>query len=307
MALAVGARSVLAEDAPAAGWTYSATAGGGFSFTSYQDWQAGGTDSNALTANLAGEAKYVNGKFSLANTLKLAYGLTKVKDQDARKSDDRFDFSMLASYQISGPLSGYVRGSLQTAMTASYLYYDPRVDAVFLDGRDTEYNVKKVKIADGFQPLNLDEGIGLQFAAFIVAGVPEEGKDETPPDKHHLLFFAGAGARQLVCDDYYKESDDAATPAKEFALIDDYTDFGPEVSMDLRVTVSDTALLTSLAKGFYGADNEFWKATWETTLSLGITKAIGFSLTALMDYDELVFEDPQWKTAGLLTLTYQLF
>ncbi len=59
------------------------------------DWLAGGTSNIAGNVGLNYDMNYASRTTIWDNKLIVAYGLTKVKDQDLTKSDDRFEFTSL--------------------------------------------------------------------------------------------------------------------------------------------------------------------------------------------------------------------
>ncbi|MBN1552454.1 DUF3078 domain-containing protein [bacterium] len=278
------------------GWQFSGAVTASGSFNQYKDWQEGGTDTSALGGQVDLEATCLKEHSEWKTNLKVEYGITKSDDEDTRKAVDKILLKSLYDYKFSHRVGVYARISADSAITESYKYYEDPVDAVFINSRDPESGKTKIKISDAFEPLNLEEGAGLSFLLF---------KNED--DSRKVTFLLGAAARQLVESNYFIESDDETTETLEFIKIDTYDDIGAEGGLDLTWKIMENARFTSNAMSFYGVDNEFWKVTWDSSLIINLGKYWGVSLSALMVYDELVFEDPQWKTTSLITLTYRLF
>ncbi len=290
------AAETAGDESDSGPWKLSGTVNANGSFTQYDNWQAGGSDTVAagVLFNLA--ADYRKEKVEWRNAFKLEYGMAKVEGEDARKSADVVDLTSVLTRDLTNIVSLYGRLAVSTSMAKTYQYYDDPVDAVFDDGRDAEYGTEKVRTADGFEPINLDQGAGLSFRVF-----------RNEEDTRHLLLRTGAGARQLVASDYYVEDDDEDTDTVEFSYVDDYAEIGAEAGLDFKWAFSESTMLTSVADAFYGFDEEFWKIGWDTSLNFKITKHFGAGITASMVYDELVIDDPQWKTSTMLTLSYQVF
>lgn len=296
LGMTAGIRAEGESGEPAPGpWKLSALLTGAASFARYSDWQLGDVDSNAFSGIFDFSALYETDKANWENTLKLEYGVTKTKDSDAQKSSDRLLFNSIYRIKFNSPFRPYINLNAETPLTKGYLYYADPITATFDENRETEYDATKVQIANAFEPLNIAEGVGLEYSVF-------QAEDEA----RKLNFRAGAAARQLVASDYYIVSDDEATPEIEFTIVEEYNDYGFEAACDLKFIVKENVVLTSTANAFYGFDNEFVKAQWDTSLGIAISKVFGVSLNALMVYDELVIDELQWKTVTLFTLNYKL-
>jgi hypothetical protein len=89
--------------------------------TSLTNWAAGGQNSLAFGGLFNGFANLVKGKSQWDNTLDVGYGLLKQgKDEDFRKTDDKFDFS--SKYGKEAFKNFYYSGLLnfRTQMSAGY-------------------------------------------------------------------------------------------------------------------------------------------------------------------------------------------
>jgi len=144
--------------------------------------------------------------------------------------------------------------------------------------------------------MNIEEGVGLEYQFYKHAE-----RDD------FFKVFTGLAARQLVVSEYYIEEDDADTDPVEFSRVNDYADQGLETGFDTTLSLKDYIAFTSTAKAFFGFKDEFWKATWDAKIVVTLTKHLGLTLSSTMIYDENVIDEVQWKTATLLTLSYQLF
>ncbi|MBI9034792.1 MAG: DUF3078 domain-containing protein [Bacteroidales bacterium] len=80
--------------------------GGDFSLSFSQlslsnSWSAGGENSTSLTTFMNLFANYSKGKMQWDNSLGMAYGLVKLKSDDAKKSDDKIDFTSKLGFKAS--------------------------------------------------------------------------------------------------------------------------------------------------------------------------------------------------------------
>lgn len=70
--------------------------------SSFDNWLAGGQNNFAGNVNINYDFNYKNGDWNWDNKLITAYGLTKIKDQDTQKTDDRIEFNSLLGKRASG-------------------------------------------------------------------------------------------------------------------------------------------------------------------------------------------------------------
>lgn len=127
------------------GWKRS----GNFTFLLNQsafnnDWLGGGTSSMAGNVSLNYDLNYTSNSTIWDNKLIVAYGLTKIKEQDLTKTDDRFEITSLYGKQIR----------------ESRWYYSAFVN--FRTQMDSGFDpVTKEKISHFFSPAYLQAGPGL--------------------------------------------------------------------------------------------------------------------------------------------------
>lgn len=68
----------------------------------FNNWLAGGQSNISGNIGVNYDFNYKKGKWNWDNRLFAAYGLTKIKDQDLQKSDDRLEFNSLLGKKASG-------------------------------------------------------------------------------------------------------------------------------------------------------------------------------------------------------------
>lgn len=156
--------------------------------------------------------------------------------------------------------------------------------------------------ADGFRPLLLKQSIGYFYRPLLETWLS-------------IDLRAGAGAREVFAANQFAVTNDAATPEIELTELQDYQQFGTEVSIKLEGSVEE-------GKVTYGARYEtltpFVNSISNDDRSAGeltnhdITAQLGFRLTswASIDYNfraqrlPALVEDWQITNALLLTLSY---
>ena len=137
--------SEKASDTTSSGWKRK----GNFLFLLNQsafnnEWLGGGTSNIAGNVGLNYDFNYSSSKSVWDNKLIVAYGLTKVKDQDMTKSDDRFEFTSLYGKK-SGNSNWYY---------SAFLNFKTQMDSGF----DA---VSKIKTSHFFSPAYLQAGPGM--------------------------------------------------------------------------------------------------------------------------------------------------
>lgn len=90
--------------------------------SAFSNWLAGGE--NNLAGNLAinYDFNYKKGDWTWDNKVLASYGLTKLKGQDTRKTDDRLEFNSLIGKKASGYWSYSFFANLRTQFTNGYDY-----------------------------------------------------------------------------------------------------------------------------------------------------------------------------------------
>lgn len=83
-------------------WLKEISGGLNLNQASFSDnWQGGGVNSIAVGIYLNGRANYAKDKWTWDNTMDLAYGVVKNKDEDGRKSTDRIYLDSKVGYEIN--------------------------------------------------------------------------------------------------------------------------------------------------------------------------------------------------------------
>ena len=109
-----------------------------------KEWTGGGTSNMSGTFGLNYDFNYKTPNLVWDNKLIVAYGLTKLKDQEVQKSDDRFMFTSMVGKRAGG----------------NWFY------SVFFDFRtqmDSGFNKDKIKISHFFSPAYFQLGPGMMW------------------------------------------------------------------------------------------------------------------------------------------------
>ena len=105
----------LTENSETSFWTK----GGTFTFllnqSTFENWVAGGVSSVSGTLGINYDINYLNGDWSWDNKIIASFGITKIKDQDTQKSDDRLEWNSVLGKKASGNwyYSGFINFKTQ--------------------------------------------------------------------------------------------------------------------------------------------------------------------------------------------------
>ncbi|MBN1296693.1 DUF3078 domain-containing protein [bacterium] len=277
------------------GWKLAGILSAGMHITEYRDWSAGGSDTVAVNGRYDAWALYRAGHTLFRNRLRLEYGITRAEDEDWRPASDVIQLDSRFERTLSDRFFLYLRTYLSSTLANQYDFFDDPVDVVFPDSQ-TEYQVTRIRVSEGFDPLNLEQGLGVGWTVF-----------QTDDESTRITLMVGAGARQMLSSSYCVKEDDPVTPEIEYTSIDHYSDEGGECVLDVTWTINTTAKFSSHGAAFYGFEKDRWSARWDNSLDLRITEYIGVNLSAEMRYDEAIVEDDQWKLGTMLTINYRVF
>ncbi|HAB54663.1 MAG TPA: hypothetical protein DCE80_21205, partial [Ignavibacteriales bacterium] len=97
-------------------WLYSGVAGLNISQIALDNWTQGGD--NALAFTLLGNfgIKYVDSPWTFSNGLKLAFGRTKLGEDNFRTNDNEFYLESILSYSLGWALDPYLSNTVRTVL-----------------------------------------------------------------------------------------------------------------------------------------------------------------------------------------------
>jgi len=115
---------LFAQEKPKLGWQKEMLGNLNFTQNTFDNWQQGGENAWAWQLNINGKFVKVQEKYEWANTLKIAYGKTKVGDAGSKKSTDEIRFESVYTYKIGIYLNPFISASGVTQFTTGYEYTD---------------------------------------------------------------------------------------------------------------------------------------------------------------------------------------
>lgn len=109
-------------EAPKYGWQKSAVGVLNFTQNKFDHWKQGGEDSWTWQLNFDGKLNYVQEKSSWTNSIKIAYGKTKLGKADARKAADEIKLESVYTYKMGIYVNPYVAATALTQFTDGFDY-----------------------------------------------------------------------------------------------------------------------------------------------------------------------------------------
>lgn len=225
--------------------------------TSLTNWAAGGQNSLAFGGLFSGFANYINGTSQWDNTLDVGYGLFKQgKDEDFRKTDDKFDFS-----------SKYGREAFKNFYYSAFLNFKTQMSAGY------NYPSKKT-ISDIFSPAYLTMALGLDYK----------------PNAHFSAFIAPlTGKFTFVTNDSLSNQGafgvtSGNTTKSEFGGYIRTTYTKNDFKGEFLKNISFTTKLDLFSNYLDNPQNI--DVNWEVLLELNVNKFITVNFNTLLIYDD---------------------
>ncbi len=255
-------------------WKADVVASVKYSRNSYDNWTAGGTNTNSwrlhFDADVTGQWNLVNWR----NLLNLAWGQTYMASFGTRKAVDKIFYESTLDYNRFEPFKPYLGVRFESQFTTGYEYYDAVA---------TPYHVAQ----SGF----MDPGYFTQFAG--IGYVPNDNFSQ------RIAF-----ANRMTFSDKYGAADDPET-----AKVEKFKD-EPGVESITEYKVSLFSMLTFKTRLWAFTNFEGRKeidAKWENALSITILPLIELSASVDVAYDRDTSKDHQYRDAFNLGITWRWF
>ncbi|MBE0643614.1 MAG: DUF3078 domain-containing protein [Bacteroidetes bacterium] len=258
------------------GWNQTLVAGLNLTQVSLHDWTQGGENTLAWTFVTDGLFAYKQPDWIWKNTLKVAYGQTKLGDADFEKSQDELFWESLYSRNIGWAIDPYVANQLRTQMAPGYK---------MIMNAQTGLN-EKVQTSGQWDP-----GYLIQSAGFTYT----EGD----------VFFTrlGVAFKETFSSDYgFADDPETLNEIETFRF-----QTGLESASGLKWNVMENILFTSQLNLFSAFDQiDVWDARWDNTLTAKVNSYINVSLNVLVVHDISQTRRTQVKEALALGLRYSI-
>lgn len=255
-------------------WLYSGVAGLNISQISLNNWTQGGD--NALAFTLLGNfgAKYVDSPWTFNNGLKLAFGRTKLGEDDFRTNDNEFYLESILSYSFGWAVDPYFSNTVRTVISKGFDY----------------------KVTPALQTSQFfDPGYITQSFGFLYHKLPNVTTrlgiafQETFSNKFYYLGYA----------------DDPSTPneLEKFKF-----DTGVESVTEALYSIEENVLFGSKLRLFSRFNSlDVWDVRWDNLITAQISKYFNVNFNVLLIYEKQQSPKTQLKEALQLGITYTLF
>lgn len=258
------------------GWNNTLVAGFNLTQVTLHDWTQGGENTLAWTFLVNGlfARKYTDALWK--NTLKIAYGQTKLGEADFEKSEDELFWESIYSRNIGWKIDPYVANQLRTQLAPGY--HNQMNEDTGLEER--------VQTSGFWDPAYLIQSAGFTYARGDV-------------------FFTRLGvAFKQTFSTSYGFADDPDTPDE----IETYRfQTGIESASGLKLEIMENILYTSQLNLFSAFDQiDVWDARWDNTLSAKVNDYVNVSLNVLIVHEISQTRRTQIKQALALGLRYSL-
>ncbi len=251
-------------------WIPSAIAGLNISQLALSNWTQGGE--NSLTWTLAGNLglKYSSTEWAFKNSLKLAYGRTKLGGADFKTNDNDFYMESVLSRTFGWVVDPYISNTIRTTVTTGYLYKDNTA----------------TEIANFFDPGYVTQSLGFAYDKLT-----------------NFNTRLGFAVQEVFTNKFRQYSDDPSTTKVEaFKLetgIQSVTNGKFEVAKNLLFASSLT-----LFTRFESLD--VWDVRWDNALVAKINDWMNVNLSYLLIYQKDQSLTTQMKEGLQLGIVYAI-
>jgi len=252
-------------------WQSKGVLGFNLSQMAFSDWSQGGDD--AMTYTFIGNfgLNYSGKVWNFKNSLKVAYGQTKLGDDDFITNDNEFYLESVVSRKFGWAVDPFFSNIVRTQVAPG-----------------NEYTDSTIQISDIFDPGYISQALGFTF------------------DKNKIIKTRlGIALQETFTSKFPKYSDDPETldELETFKL-----ETGIESVTDIESAFMDNMLLKSKLRLFTRFDDpSVWDVRWDNIISAKINKYFVVNLNILVVYEKSQSYRTQIKEALQLGITYILF
>jgi hypothetical protein len=260
-----------ADSADFGKWIPKGVAGVNVSQIAFSNWTQGGENSITWTSYGNFGLSFETMNWNFTNELKLAFGRSKLGDQEFRTNNNEFFLETVLAYKYGWAVDPYVSNSIRTVLAKGYDYeQDP-----------------KVEISKFFDPGYITQSVGFTYEKL-----------------KNIKTRLGIGFQETITDEHPRYSDDPETSKIENFKFET----GIESVTEANVSLQDNLLYTSKLRLFGRfEDLNVWDVRWDNTITAKINNYVNVNLNVLLIYDKTQSVKTQLKEALQLGITYTLF
>lgn len=252
-------------------WSHSGVAGLNISQIALENWTQGGD--NAIAFTLLGNfgSKYTDSPWTFNNTLKLAFGRTKLGKDEFRTNDNEFFLESILSYSFGWALDPYFSNTVRTVLSKGFDY---KV-------------IPAIQTSQFFDPGYVMQGFG-----FIYHKIP------------NITTRLGIAFQEIFTNKFFGYADNPETAEIEKFKFDTGIESVTEGSYKIEENVVYTGQLRLFSK-FQELD--VWDVRWDNIITAQISKHFNVNFNVLVIYEKKQSPKTQLKEALQLGITYNLF
>ncbi|MFH1049530.1 MAG: DUF3078 domain-containing protein [bacterium] len=273
--LVFGYASLFSQEADTSksNWTNKGIVSLNISQISFTDWTQGGD--NAITYTFMGDFgfNYAKDLWSFKNSLKLAYGQTKIAETDFKTNNNELYLESVYTRDIGIWVDPFIGNLIRSTIAPGY---------------DYSTSPEKTEIANFFDPGYISQSIGVGI-----------NKSEMIKTRLGLAF------QEVIANNHWEKytNDPTTTEEEKFKFetgIESVTDFDWKFmeNMNLKSKLRLFSRFESL---------DVWDVRWDNVISAQVNKYIVVNLNLLVIYEKNQSLRSQIKEALQLGITYSLF
>ena len=252
------------------GWKHVAVGALNLTQVSFSNWAQGGDNALAWATTLDGNSENNQEKTDWTNSYKLAFGQTKIGDNQIQKTDDKIDLETVLTYKIGAYVNPYAAATFKSQFAEGYMYID----------------TGKTAVSKFMDPGYITQSVGAGYQPF-----PE------------LKTRLGTAVREIVTSQFNSYADNPATPRIEKTSIEG----GLESSTDIVWTLADNLLFTSKIE-LFDAFTKFDQIIVhsDNTIAAKVSKYVSVNLNVQLINEKDVTPRTQVKQSLAMGLSYAI-
>lgn len=252
-------------------WTASGVVGVNISQIAFENWTQGGENSLSLSFFGNFGLNYTKEVWKFTNSLKLAYGRTKLGDADFRTNDNELYLESVLTYNVGWEVDPFAS------------------------------NIVKTVLSDGF---DYKVTPAVQNSAFFDPGYVTQAMGFAYNKNDNIKTRLGIALNEVFTSTFTNYSDDATTSEIEnFKL-----ETGIESVTEAKAVIGENLLYTSYLRLFGRfEDMGVWDVRWDNTITAKINSLLNVNLNVLVIYDKVQSPKTQVKEALQIGISYTLF
>ncbi len=266
--------SAYAQDSVADAWKTRAVFTANLSQAHFDNWSKGGESNLAFQTGISVHANMSKEMYKWKNSLKTKYGITKIGDEDTKKSADELKLESTFTYLVDGTLNPFAGVEWSTQFTKGYEYLDTEPPT-------------RIAVSNFMDPGYFVENLGVNWT----------------PDENTSLRLSFS-ARQVVSSEFTKYTDDPETPDEVETLL---TQFGFRLAGDWEYSVHENInYSTSFALFNDFREIEETIAQWENVVEMKVTDLLNANVNFDLYYDPQVSSRRQIREVLSIGLSYTI-